>query len=93
MLENGQEMNVNNGGEMQLNVNNFFNDNIIEKLNKILVTLKNWNKTGGKRQRKIRKERKGKLQKNLGEEKINNVQIFLVYYQNLDTFQPKLHLP
>ena len=63
MLENGQEMNVNNGGEMQLNVNNFFNDNIIEKLNKILVTLKNWNKTGGKRQRKNTKRKKRKTTK------------------------------
>jgi GNAT superfamily N-acetyltransferase len=58
MLENGQEMNVNNGGEMQLNVNNFFNDNIIEKLNKILVTLKNWNKIGGKRKTKTKTKTK-----------------------------------
>ena len=58
MLENGQEMNVNNGGEMQLNINHFFNDSIIEKLNKILVTLKNWNKIGGKRKTKTKTKTK-----------------------------------
>lgn len=72
MLENGQEMNVNNGGEMQLNVNNFFNDNIIEKLNKILVTLKNWNKTGGRRQRKNTKRKKRKTKKNKYSKKRKN---------------------
>jgi GNAT superfamily N-acetyltransferase len=63
MLENGQEMNVNNGGEMQLKITDFFNNNLIEKLNKILVTIKNWNKNGGRKRQRKGKSKKGKKSK------------------------------
>lgn len=46
-LEDGQFLSVNNGSEMQLNISDFFNSNLIEKLNKIKITIKNWNKNGG----------------------------------------------
>ena len=67
-LEDGQFLSVNNGAEMQLNIADFFNNILIDKLNKIKLTKKNWNKIGGgkmkrKRKRKTKKMKKSKRMK------------------------------
>ena len=58
-LENGELKSVNSGPEMQLNITDFFNNNLLNKLNNIKIRIRNLNKLdGGKR--KTRKQRKRK---------------------------------
>lgn len=59
--EDGKMITVIGGPEMQLKITDFFNDLLLDKLNKILITLKNWNKMGGKKTK--RKGKKGKKTK------------------------------
>lgn len=63
-LENGELKSVNSGPEMQLNISDFFNNNLVKKLNNIKIRIINLNKLeGGKR--KTRKQRKkNKISKN-----------------------------
>lgn len=56
--EEGQMITVIGGPEMQLKISDFFNDLLVDKLNKILITLKNWNKMGGKKSKKSKRKRK-----------------------------------
>lgn len=57
--ENGQIITVASGAEMQLKISDFFNDELLDKLKKIIINLKNWNKNGGK-SKKIKKVKKSK---------------------------------
>lgn len=62
--EEGQMITVIGGPEMQLKISDFFNNLLVDKLNKILITLKSWNKMGGKKSKKSKKsKRKGKKTK------------------------------
>lgn len=62
-LENGEIIIVNSGPEMQLNIHDFFNNNLLNKLNNIKIRIKSLNKIeGGKR--KALKRRKTKNLKN-----------------------------
>jgi len=58
-LENGELKIVNSGPEMQLNIVDFFNDNLLTKLNNIKIKIRNLNNfEGGKRKINTRKQRK-----------------------------------
>lgn len=59
-LEDGQFLSVNNGAEMQLNIADFFNNVLIDKLNKIKLSIKNWNKIMGGKNRSVRKRKSKK---------------------------------
>ena len=63
-LENGTTTIVNTSPEMQLNINEFFNNDLLEKLNKIKMRIRTM-VVGGKRKRKrkTRKNIKGKKSK------------------------------
>jgi len=65
-LPDGTVINVSNGGEMQLNIKDFFdNNNLLEKLNKIKVRIRdlNLNNSGGKR-KKTKKRKTKTIKKN-----------------------------
>ena len=54
--EDGQMISVNNGSEMQLKISDFFNDELLDKLNKINIKWRNWNKNGGSRRKNIKRK-------------------------------------
>ena len=60
-LENGKIITINSGPEMQINIKDFLNKNLLEKLNKIKIRLRNIVKyQGGKKSKKYKKYRKNK---------------------------------
>jgi len=66
--ENGNKIEVNTSSEMQLNISDFFNNNLLDKLNRIKISIKNLKKkedetVGGKKKKKRRKTKK-KIKKN-----------------------------
>ena len=59
--ENGNMITVIGGPEMQLKISDLFNDALIDRLNKIKITIKKWNNiVGGKRKRQTKKAKKSK---------------------------------
>lgn len=70
-LENGTTTTVNTSPEMQLNINDFFNNSLLEKLNKINIRIRNLVVGGGKRKPKKTRKNRSKVSKRKSKSKKN----------------------